>query len=53
MLSRQAYAGMLRGRGQHDDLRRAKVFEAATRAVAGRLGMDLPGWGRAALGPRD
>jgi hypothetical protein len=53
MLSRQAYAGMLRGRGHRDDLRRAAVFDAATGAAAGQLGMDLPGWGRAALGPRD
>jgi DNA-binding SARP family transcriptional activator/tetratricopeptide (TPR) repeat protein len=52
VLSRQAYAGMLRGRGRRDDLRRAKVFEAATHAVAAELGMELPGWGRAALGPR-
>jgi hypothetical protein len=29
------------------------VSDAATRAAAGQLGMDLPGWGRAALGPRD
>jgi DNA-binding SARP family transcriptional activator len=53
VLSRQAYAGMLRGRGRRDDLRRAEVSDAATRAAAGQLGMDLPGWGRAALGPRD
>jgi DNA-binding SARP family transcriptional activator/tetratricopeptide (TPR) repeat protein len=52
-LTRQAYAGMLRGRGRHDDLRGAVVFDAATRAVAATVGMDLPGWGRAALGPRD
>ena len=37
VLSRQAYAGMLRGRGRRDDLRRAKVFEAATRTVAAEL----------------
>jgi DNA-binding SARP family transcriptional activator len=52
VLTRQAYAGMLRGRGRGDDLDRAAVFDAATRAVAGRLGMALPGWGRATLGPR-
>jgi hypothetical protein len=52
VLSRHAYAGMLRGRGRRDDLRRAAAFDAATRAAAGQLGMDLPGWGRAALGPR-
>jgi hypothetical protein len=53
VLTRQAYAGTLRDRGRRDDLRRAKVFEAATRAVAAELGMELPGWGRATLGPRD
>jgi hypothetical protein len=52
VLTRQAYAGMLRGRGRGDDLDRAAVLDAATRAVAGRLGMALPGWGRATLGPR-
>jgi hypothetical protein len=50
-LSRQAYAGMLRGRGGHDDLHRAEAFDRATRAVAGLLGMGLPGWGREVLGP--
>jgi DNA-binding SARP family transcriptional activator len=52
VLTRQAYAGMLRGRGRRDDLDRAEVFDAATRAVAGRIGMALPGWGRDTLGPR-
>ena len=52
VLTRRAYAGMLRGRGRRDDLDRAEVFDAATRAVAGAIGMHLPGWGRAALGPR-
>jgi DNA-binding SARP family transcriptional activator len=52
VLTRQAYAGMLRGRGRRGDLDRAEVFDAATHAVAGRIGMDLPGWGRVALGPR-
>ncbi|HKX71154.1 MAG TPA: hypothetical protein VJM75_08005, partial [Acidimicrobiales bacterium] len=52
VLTRQAYAGMLRGRGGRDDLDRAEVFDAATHAVADRIGMDLPGWGRVALGPR-
>jgi hypothetical protein len=52
VLTRQAYAGMLRGRGRRGDLDRAEEFDAATRAVAGTLGMDLPGWGRASLGPR-
>jgi DNA-binding SARP family transcriptional activator len=52
VLTRQAYAGMLRGRARRDDLDRAEVFDAATHAVAGRIGMDLPGWGRVALGPR-
>jgi len=50
-LTRQAYAGMLRGRGRHDDHHRAEAFDRATREVAGLLGMGLPGWGREALGP--
>jgi DNA-binding SARP family transcriptional activator len=50
-LTRQAYAGMLRGRDRRGDRQRAGRFDAATRAVAGGLGMKLPGWGRAALGP--
>jgi DNA-binding SARP family transcriptional activator len=50
-LTRQAYAGMLRGRGRGDDPDRARVYEEAARAVAGRIGMALPGWGRATLGP--
>jgi DNA-binding SARP family transcriptional activator len=52
VLTRQAYAGMLRGRGGRGDPDRAEEFDAATRAVAGTIGMDLPGWGRATLGPR-
>jgi len=52
VLTRQAYAGMLRGRGRRDDRDRAEAFDAATRAVAGTIGMDLPGWGRPTLGPR-
>jgi DNA-binding SARP family transcriptional activator len=52
VLTRQAYAGMLRARDRRGDLDRAEVFDAATRAVAGAIGMDLPGWGRATLGPR-
>jgi DNA-binding SARP family transcriptional activator/tetratricopeptide (TPR) repeat protein len=50
-LSRQAYAGMLRGRGRLDDHHRAEAFDRTTRAIAGLLGMGLPGWGREALGP--
>jgi DNA-binding SARP family transcriptional activator len=50
--SRQAYAGMLRGRAGADDRRRAEAFDAPTRAIAAPLGMELPGWGREALGPR-
>jgi DNA-binding SARP family transcriptional activator len=50
-LTRQVYAGMLRGRGRSDDGHRAQVFDAATRAIAGQLGMELPGWGRKTLGP--
>jgi hypothetical protein len=52
VLTRQAYAGMLRGRGRREDLRRAAVFDDATRSGAATIGMDLPGWGRATLGPR-
>jgi hypothetical protein len=51
VLARQAYAGMLRGRDRRDDRQRADAFDAATRAVAVTLDMELPGWGRAALGP--
>jgi DNA-binding SARP family transcriptional activator len=50
-LSRQAYAGMLRGRARRGDQHRAEVFDAATDAAAARLGMELPGWGRPTLGP--
>jgi hypothetical protein len=50
--TRQAYAGMLRGRDGPDDRHRAEVFDAPTRAIATPLGMALPGWGREALGPR-
>jgi DNA-binding SARP family transcriptional activator len=50
--TRQAYAGMLRGRGGRGDLDRAEGFDAATRAIAGSIGMALPGWGRETLGPR-
>jgi hypothetical protein len=52
VLTRQAYAGMLRGRGEGDDQRRARVIDQATQGVASFLGMNLPGWGRATLGPR-
>jgi DNA-binding SARP family transcriptional activator len=50
-LSRQAYAGMLRGRGRRGDQHRAEMVDAAADAVARRLGMELPGWGRSTLGP--
>jgi DNA-binding SARP family transcriptional activator len=52
VLTRQAYAGMLRGRDRRGDRHRAEAFGAATRAIAAPLDMDLPGWGREALGPR-
>jgi DNA-binding SARP family transcriptional activator len=52
VLTRQAYAGMLRGRGEGDDQRRARVIDQATQGVASFLGMNLPGWGRVTLGPR-
>jgi hypothetical protein len=42
---------MLRGRGEGDDQRRARVIDQATQGVASFLGMNLPGWGRATLGP--
>jgi hypothetical protein len=44
-LTRQAYAGLLRGRDRRGDRQLADSLDAAT------LGMELPGWGRAALGP--
>jgi hypothetical protein len=43
---------MLRGRGRPGDTERAAALDATGRAVAGRLGMALPGWGRPSLGPR-
>jgi hypothetical protein len=48
----QAYAGLLRGRDAHGDQARADGLDATARATAGRVGMDLPGWGRPTLGPR-
>ena len=51
-LTAQAYAGMLRGRDAHGDQARAAALDATAGATAGRIGMDLPGWGRPILGPR-
>jgi DNA-binding SARP family transcriptional activator len=51
-LSSQAYAGVLRGRGRPGDRALAQALEDSARSLAGRLGMDLPGWGRSTLGPR-
>jgi hypothetical protein len=51
-LTAQAYAGMLRGRDGSGDRVRAAGLDATASAAAGRLGMELPGWGRPTLGPR-
>ena len=51
-LTAQAYAGLLRGRDARGDQARADGLDATARAAAGRVGMDLPGWGRPTLGPR-
>ena len=51
-LTAQAVAGTLRGRGQPGDEEGAAAMDATAYALAGRLGMDLPGWGRPVLGPR-
>jgi hypothetical protein len=51
-LAARAYAGMLRGRGRPGDTERAAALDATGRAISGRLGMALPGWGRPSLGPR-
>jgi DNA-binding SARP family transcriptional activator len=51
-LTAQAHAGMLRGRDRPGDRSRAADLDATAHAVADRLGMELPGWGRPALGPR-
>jgi hypothetical protein len=50
-LTAQAWAGMLRGRDGPGDPVRAAALEATADAAAGRLGMELPGWGRPILGP--
>jgi DNA-binding SARP family transcriptional activator/tetratricopeptide (TPR) repeat protein len=51
-LTAQAYAGLLRGRDGRGDQARAAGLDATAQATAGRIGMDLPGWGRPTLGPR-
>ncbi|HEX3213798.1 MAG TPA: hypothetical protein VH016_14610, partial [Actinomycetota bacterium] len=51
-LTAQALAGMLRGRDRPGDQARAAAMDSTANALAGRLGMDLPGWGRPILGPR-
>ncbi|HKE97642.1 MAG TPA: AAA family ATPase [Actinomycetes bacterium] len=51
-LTRQACAGMLRGRGGPGHLDQAVRLDAAAHGIAATIGMDLPGWGRPALGPR-
>ena len=51
-LTAQAYAGLLRGRDGRGDQARAAGLDATAQAAAGRIGMDLPGWGRPTLGPR-
>jgi DNA-binding SARP family transcriptional activator len=51
-LTAQARAGALRGRDGPGDQSQAAAMDAAAATTAGRLGMELPGWGRPALGPR-
>jgi hypothetical protein len=51
-LTAQAQAGALRGRDGPGDRARAAALDATAATTAGRLGMELPGWGRFALGPR-
>ncbi|HEY6706543.1 MAG TPA: AAA family ATPase [Actinomycetota bacterium] len=51
-LTAQAVAGALRGRDQPGDQDLATAMDATAHASAVRLGMELPGWGRPALGPR-
>jgi DNA-binding SARP family transcriptional activator len=51
-LTAQAVAGALRGRDQPGDQDLAAAMDATANASAVRLGMELPGWGRPALGPR-
>jgi DNA-binding SARP family transcriptional activator len=52
-LTAQAQAGALRGRGGGPgDRARAAAMDTAAAAAAGRLGMELPGWGGPALAPR-
>jgi len=51
-LTTQAHAGMLRGRDGPGDRARAANLDAIAHADADRLGMELPGWGHPALGPR-
>jgi DNA-binding SARP family transcriptional activator len=51
-LTAQAVAGALRGRDQPGDQDLAAAMDATAHASAVRLGMELPGWGRPALGPR-
>jgi hypothetical protein len=43
---------MLRGRDGPGDRARAANLDAIAHADADRLGMELPGWGHPALGPR-
>jgi hypothetical protein len=51
-LTAQAVAGALRGRDHPGDQSQASAMDATAHATAGRLGMELPGWGRPVLGPR-
>ncbi|HET7518375.1 MAG TPA: AAA family ATPase, partial [Actinomycetes bacterium] len=50
-LSAQAFAATLRGRDLPGDQGRAAALDTTAHALAGRLGMELPGWGRPVLGP--
>ena len=51
-LTAQALAGTLRGRDQPGDQDLAAAMDTTAHTSAVRLGMELPGWGRPALGPR-
>ena len=51
-LSAQALAGRCGAGTGPGDRDRAAALDAAAAATAGRLGMELPGWGRPGPGPR-
>jgi hypothetical protein len=51
-LTADAFAGMLRCRGEPHDQHRAGQFEGTALALAAAHGMTLPAWASAGLGPR-